>query len=256
MLIGIPMSRSRLDSSTGLGNQAVFQNTLWSQVFAAGKINSPNSTQALEELCRVYWFPIYAFLRRWGHDREEARDLTQGFFAYVLEQNALAKADPERGRFRSFLLGILKNYVSNQQNWAKAIKRGGQQKLVSIDEETAEGLYANEPGTNVTPDALFERRWALAVLEEAMNRLRHDYHRAKMEGLFEILHPWLTGDHETGYAILAATMHKTENNARQIVLRFRNRFRQVIRGVIADTVSDADLVEEELNHLQAALRGE
>ena len=124
------MSKSQLISSTGLGNQAAFQNTLWSQVFAAGKLNSPNSKQAVEELCRLYWFPIYAFLRRWGHDRQEARDLTQGFFLYLLEQNAIARADPGRGRFRSFLLGILKNYVSNQQDWANAIKRGGKEKLV------------------------------------------------------------------------------------------------------------------------------
>jgi RNA polymerase sigma factor (sigma-70 family) len=244
-----------MSSSTGLGNQAAFQNTLWSQVVAAGKLDLPNSQQALEELCRLYWFPIYAFLRRWGHDREEARDLTQGFFAYLLEENVLAKADPDRGRFRSFLLGVLKNYVSNQQNWAKAIKRGGKDKIVSIDEETAEGLYANEPVTDTTPDKIFERRWALAVLEEAMKRLRAEYAHASMQSLFETLQPWLTGDQESGFAALGEQLGKSEGNARVLVHRLRDRFRKLIRAVIADTVSDVDQVELELQHLQQALRG-
>ena len=249
------MSRSQLSSSTGLGNhQAAFQNTLWSQVFAAGKLSSPNSEQALEELCRLYWYPIYAFLRRWGHNREEARDLTQGFFAYLLEQNAIAKANPERGRFRSFLLGTLKNYVSNQQNWTNAIKRGGKQQLVSIDEETAEGLYAHEPITHATPDSIFEKRWALAVVEEAMKRLDAEYSHAGMEALFVLLQPWLTGDCECGFAALGAALGKTEGNARVLVHRLRDRFRKLIRAVIADTVTDADEVETELAHLQAALR--
>jgi len=248
------MSRSQLSSSTGLGNQAAFQNTLWSQVFAAGKLNSPNSEHALEELCRLYWFPIYAFLRRWGHDREEARDLTQGFFAYLLKQNAIAKADPERGRFRSFLLGTLKNYVSNQQNSAGALKRGGHHKLVSIDEETAEGLYAHEPATHATPDSIFVKRWAMAVVEEAMKRLCADYAHAGMQELFVSLQPWLTGDCESGFAALGTTLGKSEGNARVLVHRLRERFRNVIRAVIADTVTDADEVETELAHLQAALR--
>ena len=249
------MSRSQSSSSTGLGNdRAAFQSTLWSQVFAAGKLNSPNSKQALEELCRLYWLPIYAFLRRWGQDREDARDLTQGFFAYLLERNAIAKPNPERGRFRSFLLGTLKNYVSNQQNWANAIKRGGQHKLVSIDEETAEGLYAHEPATHATPDNIFEKRWAMAVVEEAMKRLRADYAHAGMESLFVSLQPWLTGDCESGFASLGATLGKSEGNARVLVHRLRERFRNLIRAVIADTVTDAEEVETELAHLQAALR--
>ena len=249
------MSKSQFSSSTRLGNdQAAFQNTLWSQVFAAGKLNSPNSKQALEELCRLYWFTIYAFVRRWGQDREDARDLTQGFFAYLLERNAIAGATPERGRFRSFLLGTLKNYVSNQQNWANAIKRGGQHKLVSIDEETAEGLYVHEPATHATPDNIFEKRWAMAVIEEAMKRLRADYAHARMEALFVSLQPWLTGDCESGFASLGATLGKSEGNARVLVHRLRERFRNLIRAVIADTVTDADEVETELAHLQAALR--
>ena len=250
-----PMSRSQLSSSTGLGNdQAAFQDTLWSQVSAAGKLNSPNSRQALEELCRLYWYPIYAFLRRWGHHREEARDLTQGFFAYLLERNSIANANPARGRFRSFLLGTLKNYVSNEQNWANAIKRGGRHTLVSIDEETAEGLYAHEPATHTTPDSVFERRWAMAVIEEAMNRLRAEYAHAGAQALFLLLQPWLTGDHESGFAALGATLGKSEGTARVLVHRLRERFRKLIRAVIADTVANEAEVETELAHLQAALR--
>ena len=254
-LMRIPMGRSRLSSSMGLGNdQAAFQNTLWTQVVAAGKLDSPDSKQALEELCRLYWFPIYAFLRRWGQNREEARDATQGFFAYLLERNAIANANPERGRFRSFLLGTLKNYVSNEQNRANAIKRGGQQKLVSIDEETAEGLYVHEPATHAAPDNIFERRWAMAVIEEAMKRLHAEYSHAGMEALFVSLQPWLTGDHECGFAALGVTLGKSEGNARVLVHRLREAFRTLIRAVIADTVTDADEVETELAHLQAALR--
>ena len=149
----------------------------------------PASRKALEELCQSYWFPIYGFLRRWGHDRQDAHDLTQGFFAYLLKQSLLRKADPERGRFRNFLLGVLKNFVSNQQELKDARKRGAQYKIVSIDEQTAEGLYAHEPATDGTPDKIFEQRWALKVLEQAMERLREEYSRAGMKAIFEASEP-------------------------------------------------------------------
>jgi RNA polymerase sigma factor (sigma-70 family) len=168
------------------GDGGLFEDTLWSRVIAAGKTQLPDSRNALEELCQTYWLPIYAFLRRWGHDRQDARDLTQGFFAYVLEQKLLVKADPDRGRFRSFLLGILKNFVSNQRDWEAALKRGSQYRIVSMDEQTAEGLYAHEPATDSTPEKMFDRRWALKVLEQAMERLREEYRPAGMNA-FELL---------------------------------------------------------------------
>src|SRR5439155_21379072 len=196
------MSDKRQSSRDGSALDAAFQNTLWSRVFAAGKFDSPQSRQALEELCRLYWYPIYAYVRRWGHDRQDARDLTQGFFAYLLEGNLFGKADPGRGRFRSFLLGTLQNFVRRQKVKELALKRGGGAELLSIDEETAEGRYAHEPSTKVTPETLFDRRWALTVLEQAMQRLEAEYSRANMKELFAALQPYLTGDGEASFAEL------------------------------------------------------
>jgi RNA polymerase sigma factor (sigma-70 family) len=235
-------------------SDGVFEETLWSRVLAAGKKQHPDCSDALEELFRRYWPPIYAFLRRWGHNPENARDLTQGFFAFLLEQNILGKVVPDRGRFRSFLLGVLKNFVANQRDWENALKRGGRHRLVSIDEQTAEGLYLHEPAHDATPEKLFERQWALAVLDQAMQRLKAEYARAGMASLFETVQPWLTGDHESGFAELGARLDKSEGAARILVFRLRNRFRQLIRIVIADTVEDVDQVDLELKHLQAALR--
>src|SRR5688572_25811557 len=176
------------------GARSSFQNTLWSRVFAAGISNSDRPTQAMEELCRLYWPPIYAFLRRHGYDREHARDLTQAYFAYVIRNDVLRKADPERGRFRSFLLGTLKNFASHEAEKGRAVRRGGAINFVSIDEETAEGIYKHEPGSNLSPEKLFDRRWALTVLEEATRRLRVDYERAGISEVFDALQPYLIGD--------------------------------------------------------------
>jgi RNA polymerase sigma factor (sigma-70 family) len=249
------MSASHATSTDGMRSDGVFEDTLWSRVFAAGRNDLPHCAKALEELCRAYWLPIYAFLRRWGHDRQDAHDLTQGFFAYLLEQNLIARADPDRGRFRSFLLGVLRNYASDEQDRVRAIKRGGNHKIVSIDEETAEGFYANEPATDLTPERLFERRWAIAVLEQAMERLKVEYHSAGMDGLFVEMRPWLTGDHDSGFAELGRRLQKSQGAVRVLVCRFRERFRKLIRTVIADTVTNVDEVETELRHLQEALRG-
>lgn len=242
-------------TTLGTGEKAAFHNTLWSRVLAAGRLESGSSTQALNELCRLYWYPLYAFLRRTGRDRQRARDLTQGFFEYLLAGDLLRKANPERGRFRSFLLGMLKNYASHEFDKERALRRGGGTEVVSIDEETAEGLYAHEPTTDLTPETLFDRRWALAVLEEAARRLREEHDRAKMSGLFEELQPYLTGDGEGSFKELGARIQRSEGATRVLVFRMRERFRQLIRAVIADTVLDDKRVEEELLHLQSALRG-
>lgn len=231
-----------------------FQNTLWSRVNAAGKSDTFHSAQALEELCRLYWQPIYSFLRRQGNDRESARDLTQSFFVYVIRGKLLQKADPGRGRFRSFLLGILKNFTSHEAEKARAVRRGGAVEIVSIDEETAEGMYRHEPASELSPEKLFDRRWAMTLLEEATRRLRTDYERAGMPEVFDALQPYLVGDPDGSFAALGAVLSRTEGAARVLVFRFRKRFRQLIRAVIGDTVTDVDQVEMELKHLQAALR--
>jgi hypothetical protein len=241
-------------SSSGSQREPAFQKTIWSQVFRAGRQEALGSRKALESLCQHYWYPIYAFLRRWGYDRQQARDLTQGFFAYLLEQSLLQKADPHKGRFRSFMLGSLKMFVSNQETKEQALKRGGGARMVSIDEQTAEGRYAYEPATDLTPERLFDRRWALELLSEAMRRLEAEYQRGGLSDLFLILQPYLVGEQCGGFADLASRLNKSEGAARVMVCRLRNRFRKVIRDTIAATVSDPAQIETELKELQAALR--
>ncbi len=241
-------------SSTELRLEGGFQQTAWSQVVAAGHLDAPDSRQALESLCCHYWYPVYAFLRRWGYDRQNARDLTQGFFAYLLEQSLLRKADPEKGRFRSFMLGSLRLFVSNQQAKKHALKRGGGVSVISIDEQTAEGRYVCEPATTLTPEKLFDRRWGLDLIGEALRRLQAEYQRAGLGELFGVLQPYLVGEQTGGFAELAARLHKTEGAARVMVCRLRNRFRRLIRVVIAATVTHPAQVEMELRDLQAALR--
>lgn len=227
---------------------AAFQSTLWSQVHRAGR---PEGEQALELLCRLYWNPIYAFLRRCGHDAHNAQDLTQGFFAYLLQEELLRKADPERGRFRSFLLGALKFFVSNERARARALKRGGGVCMVPIDPECDAGT---ELFTTLTPERLFERKWALAVIAQAMERLESEYERAGMRREFALLRPYLAGEPEDHLSDLAGRLGKSHSAARIMMFRARNRFRRVIRAVIADTVTDVQQVEKELAALQAALR--
>lgn len=241
-------------TSSRSGEKAAFQNTLWSRVFAAGRSDPVRSAQAMEELCRLYWYPLYAFLRRSGRDSHQARDLTQGFFHYLLKGDLLQKADPARGRFRSFLLGTLKNFVSHELEREQSQRRGGGAQIVSIDEETAEGQYAHEPASDLTPEKIFERRWALTVLDEAVRRLREEYARAGMSELILAIEPYLSGDGEVSFAELGVRLGRSEGAARTLVCRFRERFRQLIRAVIGDTVNDLEQVEVELKHLQAALR--
>lgn len=248
------MTGSPPKTSSRSGEGAAFTNTLWSRVFAAGRSDPVRSAKALEELCGLYWYPLYAFLRRGGHDSQQARDLTQSFFCYLLKGDLLQKADPTRGRFRSFLLGTLKNFVSHEQGKERAQRRGGGVQIVSIDEEAAEGQYAHEPASELTPEKIFDRRWALTVVEEAMRRLESDYARANLADLFEALQPYLCGDGEVSFVELGARLGRSEGAARTLVCRFRERFRQLIRAVIGDTVGNLEQVEIELKHLQEALR--
>jgi DNA-directed RNA polymerase specialized sigma24 family protein len=248
------MRVSQSKSSQAVAPTGAFQHTLWSRVLRAGATGAPESRQAIEELCVIYWYTIYAFLRRSGHERQQARDLTQGFFHYMLKRNLLGKANPDRGRFRSFLIGILKNYVRGEHEKENALCRGGGADVISIDEEVAEGRYAHEPATCLTPEKLFDRRWAVQVLEQAMDRLQTEYVRHGTKGVFTQLQPYLTGDGEGGFVELGARLNRSEGAARVLVFRLRDRFRQLLRAVIADTVSDLEQVEIELKHLQAALR--
>lgn len=215
-----------------------------------------HARQALERLCCLYWQPIYVYLRRCGHERHNAKDLTQGFFLYLLEHDLLRKADPERGRFRSFLLGSLKFFVSNAQARERALKRGGGARFLPIEADSDETNAGYDPATNLTPERLFERKWALAVIAQAMERLEAEYRRGGMSREFELVQPHLSGDPEEQLSDLAGRLGKSHAATRVLMFRLRNRFRRLVRAVIADTVSDLEQVESELRHLEAALRGD
>lgn len=239
---------------SGEGGDSRFRNTLWSRVLAAGQLDAPGARHAAEELCTIYWYPIYAFVRRKGSDHATACDLVQGFFAFLFEHNVLGKADPNRGRFRTFLLAVLRHFVHNERNKQESAKRGGKDQIVSIDELNADGRYLNEPATNLTPEKLFDRRWALRVIQQAMERLQEEYERANMKGEFAAIQPHLTGDANGCCADLARRLNRTEEATRTLLTRMRKRWRDLIRAVIADTVSDVEQVEEELRDLLAVLR--
>ena len=223
-----------------------FPMTRWSLVVAAAAEAEPS----LEALCRQYWHPVYAVARRAGHDVETAKDLTQGFFAKLLEKGWLEAADQEKGRFRTFLVTALKRYMVNEWQREHAAKRGGFGEVVPLDAELAERIGALEGRHVLSPDALFDRRWALALLDQALSRLETEH----VGGHFDLLKECLTaGRGETRYAELARAMGINEGAARVAVHRLRKRYRSVIRDEVARTVADEAEVENEMRDLMAAL---
>ena len=213
------------------------------------------SRRALEALCQTYWGPIYAFVRHEGHSAEDAEDLTQEFFARLLEKNYLEMVHPSKGRFRSFLLASLKHFLSNEWDKARAQKRGGGQTLMSIDYTAAESKYGVvEPADNLTAEKLFDRGWALTLLERVLARLREEHMRAGKIKVFEELKSTLTGDRSSiPYAQIAKELNVTEGAVKTSVHRLRQRYRELIRAEIAETVAMPDQVEEEMRSLFAAL---
>ncbi len=233
-----------------------FVTTHWSLVVSAGRNDTPDARNALEKLCRAYWFPIYAFVRRQGHGPHDAQDLTQDFFARLLEKNYLAGVNPAKGRFRSFLLASLKHFLANEWDKARAQKRGGGQILIPIDIAAAESSGGLDPADHLTAERVFERRWALTLLEQVLRRLRADYVRDGRENLFEQLKPTLTEASRTvGYAEIATRLGTTEGAVKVAVHRLRQRYREVLRAEIADTVASPGEVEDEIRNLFAALAG-
>jgi RNA polymerase sigma-70 factor (ECF subfamily) len=206
--------------------------------------------QALESLCRVYWYPLYALVRRQGHDAEEPRDLTQAYFAELLEKGYLDDYDPERGRFRSFLMASVKHFLSKQREKALAWKRGGRADVVSLDVQEVEGRYRIEPVDRLTPEQIFERRWALIVLERALARLRREQEDADRGTEFARLEGFLTGQQATAsYRDVAAELGTSEGAVKTSIHRLRQRFGQVLRSEIAETVSSPTEVDDEVKHL-------
>ena len=231
-----------------------FATTNWSVVLAAGRGDSTKSRQALAALCEAYWYPIYAFVRRQGYDADKARDLTQGYFLQLLEKEFLSDLHPEFGRFRAFLVVSVRHFLSNELDRERALKRGGGQVPIALDVDTAEGRYRIEPVDSLTPEKLFERRWAMTVLERALERLRAESERAGETARLDRLKAYLTGDEPaSSYRAAAAELGMTEPAIKTAVHRLRKRFGEHLRAEIAETVAGPDQVDGEVRHLLSVL---
>jgi RNA polymerase sigma-70 factor (ECF subfamily) len=246
------MSSTEHKSSAGPAD--CFVTTRWTVVLSAGRKSSPQSDAALGELCRSYWYPLYAYVRRQGRSKEDAEDLTQAFFARFLEKNYLEGLSSERGRFRAFLLASLKHFLANEWDKANRQKRGGGVPNLSLDWQSADDRFQIDPADPSSPDRLFDREWALSLLERVVTRLRDEAVTAGREALFDGAKRFLTiGDKATPYATAAAELGMEEGALRVAVHRLRKRYRELLRDEIAQTLCDPSLVAEELRSLQAAL---
>ncbi len=212
--------------------------------------SSTAARQALEGLCRVYWYPLYAFVRRQGNDAEDARDLTQAYFAELLEKGYLDDYDPSRGRFRVFLMASVKHFLSKEREKALAWKRGGRADVVSLDAQEVEGRYRFEPADHLTPEQIFERRWALTVLERTLARLRREQEDSDHGKAFARLEGFLTGQQaKVSYRDAAEELGLSEGAVKTTIHRLRQRFGQLLRSEIADTVASPAEVDDEVRHL-------
>jgi len=238
-------------------NPAAFPVTHWSVVLAARGGQDTEAQAALETLCRAYWYPLYAYLRREGWSEPDAQDLTQGFFEHLLEHRTLDRVAREKGRFRSFLLASLKYHIANQRAHEQRQKRGGGQRPFSLDALTAEERYRLEPKDNRTPEQLFERRWALTLLDRVLARLRAEYAGGERAELFEALQGFLAVKEDgEPYAVVASRFGMSEEAIKKTVQRMRRRYRELFREEIAQTVSNAEEAEEELRHLCEVMSGD
>src|SRR5881397_132297 len=245
-------SLTGVDSSARYGGVA-FTTTHWSVVLEA-QGESPAAQEALEKLCRTYWRPIFAFLRRQGHSPEEAEDITQGFFAQLLERGKFSAIRKEKGRLRSFLLGALKYFVADEQRRAMAIKRGKGQRIMPLEELRADERIDIEPSDPMTAEMIYERRWALTVLERVLSRLKDEYCAAGNAALFDSLKALLPDEPGApSQAEIAAQLGMTENAVRQAFYRFRQRYQSLLREEIANTVATPGDIEDELRHLIAVV---
>lgn len=241
---------SELPPSTGPGSGEVFATTRWTLVISAGRRTSPESEEALDALCRAYWYPLYAYVRRRGYQREDAEDLTQGFFARFLARNYLEQLSGERGRFRAFLLASLKHYLANDYDRATCQKRGGDPAPLSLDWRAAAERFQIEPAGGQSPDQAYDREWAVALLERVLDRLRDECATRGLAAWFEVLRPFLAvGKGALSYRDAATQLGSAEGAVRVAVHRLRRRYRELLREEIAGTLADPAQVEEELRAL-------
>jgi RNA polymerase sigma factor (sigma-70 family) len=234
---------------------ARFEATRWTIVMnAAGGNDAAASQKALDELVRAYWFPLYTFIRRQGSSPHQAEDLTQGFFAHLLEQKALANVERSKGRFRSFMLASLKNFMADEHDKARALKRGGGRSSISLDTAQAEAHYPRELADTMTPERLFEHSWAIAVLNQVVQRLEKEYASRGKQAEFELLRYELDGQAGRGaYGDYAKRLGVPEGNIRVMAHRMRQRYRELLRQEILQTVADPGLVDEEIKYLLECL---
>jgi len=230
-----------------------FATTHWSVVIAAGSPDSTRYKEALETLCRTYWFPLYAYLRRRGYDRHQAEDSIQGFFASLMEKQGLRLADSDRGKFRSYLLGALKHFIADERDHTRTQKRGGDCRVFSLDFDSGEAQYAPEPAHHLSPDKLFERSWALTILREATSKLEAEWSAMHKQELFQHLVVYLAPVEETmSYRDMAAELSMSEAAVKTAIYRMRKRYRGLLRGEVAQTVATEEQIEDELRALFAA----
>jgi RNA polymerase sigma-70 factor (ECF subfamily) len=236
-------------------NSPNFATTRWSLVLAAGQADEAHATRdALEALCVAYWYPVYAYVRRRVPQAEDAQEMTQAFFADFLERKAVAAANPERGRFRSFLLTSCQNFMHNAADRARAIKRGGNRRTLSLDFASGEQRMRLEPAERFTPERWFEREWALTLLERVLTELKEEFDRSGRAAHFAALKPFLGGaEHSVSHAELAAQLGISEGAARVAAHRVRRRYRELLRAEIAETVAGEEEVDDEIRRLFTAL---
>jgi len=247
------MSLTDPDARAAAG-PADFRTTHWSVVLQAGLSPSAQSAAALDELCRAYWLPLYFFVRRRGHDEHEAKDLTQEFFSRLIAKNYLGAVERERGRFRYFLQTALKNFLANEWNRSQRQKRGGGVQSFSLDAQAAEERYQLESQTNVTPEVLFERRWAQTLFDRVIDLLQEEFVAAHNRQRFDELKPFLLDDPDaSSYAQTAGRLQTSEGAVKSAVHRLRQRARELFREEIAHTVSTSEEIDDEIRHLFAAL---
>jgi RNA polymerase sigma-70 factor (ECF subfamily) len=250
----VPNSTPEAGPVSACGIPAVFATTRWSMVLAAGHSSVPGAQEALEKLCRAYWYPLYVYVRRQGQSPHDAQDLTQEFFARLLEKKYLRLADPDRGKFRAFLLKSLKHFLVNEWEKGQTQKRGGGQCFIHLDAAIAESRYAAEPVQALTLDQVYEKRWAVTLIETVLARLSESYANAGRLTVFDALKAFIWGEQTTlSYAAVAQRLGLTEGAVKVAVHRLRARYRELLRAEIAETVATPGEVDEELQHLISVL---
>jgi RNA polymerase sigma factor (sigma-70 family) len=242
------VGRETRDAPGAVG-QPLFATTHWSVVLAAANEATPGAGAALERLCCTYWYPLYAYVRRQGYRPADAQDLTQGFFAQLLAHNSLANVAPNKGRFRSFLLAAMRHFLSDQRERAQTVKRGGGAEILSLDAQAAEERYRLEPVDRLDAEKIYERRWAMTIVEQALAQLRKEAAAAGNTELFERLRRFVAGESESTWGETAAELGLSEGAMKAAVHRLRQRYRVLLREEIAYTLADPAEIGEEVRYL-------